>query len=139
MAAGLENLMWSQDSAVNLEHVLLKDKVLTPFVDDCCLKSTTRRTIVEQTTNTAVDLERGGIKHATSEDRFEDGLVKGLALEGGRAGSHGDFVALLRLLQLKSVEGSRCRKKAGVDDSAGWFCAGREPEPGTKTGQTKLP
>jgi hypothetical protein len=96
----------SQDSAVNLEHVLLEDEVFSPLLNDGRLKCTTGRAIVEQTTNTAVDLEGGGIEHASSEDRFENSLVKGLALEGCRAGSHCVFGVLLRLLQFKGVEGS---------------------------------
>ncbi|KAI6766565.1 hypothetical protein HG531_011787 [Fusarium graminearum] len=106
VTTGLENLVRSQDRTVNLEHILLEDEVFPPLVNDGRLERTTGRTIVEQTTNTAVDLEGGGIEHASSEDGFENSLVKGLALEGCRAGSHCVFGALLRLLQFESVEGS---------------------------------
>jgi hypothetical protein len=95
-----------QNSAVNLKHILLKDEMLAPDVNDTGLQCAARRAIVEQTTNTAVDFEGGGVKHAASEDRFEDSLVEGLALKSRRGGSHLVLFALLRRLQLKSVEGS---------------------------------
>lgn len=97
VATGLENLVGGQDGAVDLEHVLLEDKVLAPLVNDVGLESTSWGAIVVETANTSVDLEGGGVEDTAPQHSIEDGLVEGLALEGGRGGSHGCGFWLLLL------------------------------------------
>ena len=57
VARGLKHLTEHQARAADLEHVLFKHKVLPPELLDIVLDSTAKRTVVEETCDTTVDLE----------------------------------------------------------------------------------
>jgi len=88
VATGLENLVRGQDSAVDLEHILLKNEVLPPQVDDVGLQGAAGRAIVVEARNAAVDLEGGGIEETAAEHGLKGGLVQGLTLQGGSRRGH---------------------------------------------------
>ena len=54
--------MCGEDGGLNLEHVLLEHKVLAPYVDNVVGQGRTRRAIIVETSNTAIDVERGRIE-----------------------------------------------------------------------------
>lgn len=112
VAGGLENIVGGQGGAVNLEHVLLEDEVLAPDVDDVGLKGAAGRAIVVEAGNTAVDVERGRKEHAATEHGLQDGLVEGLALEGGGRGGHLGGVSLLFDGNVEAVVRGRKRERS---------------------------
>ncbi|KUI60383.1 hypothetical protein VP1G_11257 [Cytospora mali] len=91
VTAGLEDLVGRQDAAVDLEHILLEDEVFPPRLDDVCLETAARRTVVEETGDTTVDLEGGGVEHAPAEHGLHGLAVNGLAGFRGE-GRHGFLV-----------------------------------------------
>lgn len=105
MARGLENLVWGESSAVELEHVLLEDEVLAPDLNDVGLEGATWWAVVEETGDTIVDLERWSVEETTSQKGVEGCAVEGLALEGGSV-RHFDLCVLF-LLKLE-LRRERC-------------------------------
>ena len=103
MAGGLEDLVWGESSAVELEHVLLEDEVLAPDLNDVGLEGATWWAVVEETGDTIVDLERWSVEETASQQGVKGWTVEGLALEGGSV-RHFDLCVLLLLkLELRSV------------------------------------
>lgn len=85
VARGLEHLVGGQHGGVNLEHIVLEHKVISPRVDDPGLQSTSGRTVVVETGNSVVNLKRGGVKEPSLEDGIKS-LSDELLLSG--SGGH---------------------------------------------------
>ena len=86
--AGLEHLVGGQDSAVDLEHVLLQDEMLPPGINNVRLQGATRWAVVVETGDATVDFEGGGIEQAPAQHGVEKSPVKGLALQRGSGRRH---------------------------------------------------
>lgn len=84
VARGLEHLVGGQHGGVDLEHVVLEHKVVSPRVDNSGLEGASGRAVVVQTGNSVVDLKGGGVEESTLENS-----VKSLSVELLVCGSGG--------------------------------------------------
>lgn len=76
MSGCLQHISQGHDCGIQFKHVLFNDKVLPPNFQDVGLKSRTRRSVVEETSTSAVDLEGRSEKESPGEQRIEQGLVE---------------------------------------------------------------
>lgn len=99
MSRGLEDLVEGDAGALDLKHLFLDNKVLSPLCEDVGLERRARRSVVVESGYTIVDLKRRCVEEALGEERLEVGTLKGMrcSVDDGHArasdsfGGHGCF------------------------------------------------
>ena len=118
MPANLQHKLGCDDSAIQFQHVLLKNEVLPPHVHDIGLQGASWGGIVKEPTvvtfevwRQPVDLKCLSEEEATLEDGLEKLLVKLLACEGGCCRSHHCLIWAER--ELGNKEGNKGSQNSG--------------------------
>ena len=71
MSGSVQNFGGRHHRAFNFEHVVVRDEMFSPDVDDIVLQHATDRSIVEQSGDASVNFKRLSEEKALFETRFE--------------------------------------------------------------------